>query len=428
MSSPRLPPGFRKLTTADRREALRETLALTDEELAADAAFADLADVMVESSVGVMPVPMGIAAGFLIDGETYNVPLATEEPSVIAAATYAARIVSRAGGFTTSADPPVMTAQVFMEADAAGVSRLESERPRLERVAREGLGRMESRGGGFLRLRIDAVPAGREPTSEAGLGGPLARIEIDVDVRNAMGANLLNTLAERVKQEASRITGSPGLMAVLTNAARSRRARAEFALPVARLARADFTGAEAARRIALATAVADADEGRAVTHNKGVMNGITSLALATANDTRAVEAAAHAYAVRDGAYRSLTAYRLEDGYLLGRIELPLAFATVGGAVSFHPYAQRSLAILGHPDAPMLGRIAAAVGLAQNFAAVYALVSEGIQHGHMRLHASRVAYKAGARGERVRAVGEAMWRRGEISEDAARRLLDGEGEG
>lgn len=432
MSSPRLPQGFRKLTAAGRREALRDSIGFTDADLAADEPFADLADVMVESSVGVMPVPMGIAAGFLIDGETYNVPLATEEPSVVAAATYAARIVSRAGGFTTSADDPVMTAQVFLDGDEGLVSRLEEARERLEAIAREGLERMEARGGGFRELRIAAVPAGpgAAPASAgagASPGAALGKVEIDVDVRNAMGANLLNTLAERVKQEAARITGSQGLMAVLTNAARSRRARAAFAVPVSRLARAQYSGEEAARRIVRATEVADADPGRAVTHNKGVMNGITALALATANDTRAIEAAAHAWAGRDGAYRSLTAFRLDGEYLRGRIELPLAFATVGGAVSFHPYARRSLAILGDPDATGLSRVAAAVGLAQNFAAVYALVSEGIQHGHMRLHASRVAYSAGARGEQVREVGETMWRRGEISEDAARRLLAGEEE-
>jgi hydroxymethylglutaryl-CoA reductase len=253
------------------------------------------------------------------------------------------------------------------------------------------------------------------------------KIEVDVDVRNAMGANLLNTLAERVKNEAARLADARGLMAVLTNAARSRRARASFAVPAAKLARADYSGQEAARRIVAATEAANAECGRAVTHNKGVMNGISSLALATANDTRAIEAAAHAWAARDGVYRSLTSYTLDGDYLRGYIELPLAFATVGGAVSFHPYAQRSLALLGHPDAPTLSRIAAALGLAQNFAAVYALVSEGIQHGHMRLHATRVAYKAGARGDRVREVADAIWEQGDISEDAARRALDaGEG--
>ena len=414
MSTSRLPGGFRKLTASERREALRDALDLTEEDLAADGAFADLADVMVESSVGVMPVPMGVAAGFIIDGETYDVPLATEEPSVVAAATYAARIVSRAGGFVTGADAPVMTAQVFLEeVDEEGFASLANAhaRARLEACAREELSRMERRGGGFRELHLERGP---QPG--------VAKLEIDVDVQNAMGANLLNTMAERVKTEAERMSGARGLMAVLTNAARKRRARAEFSVPTARLARAGLSGEEAARRIARATRVASADENRAVTHNKGIMNGVTALALATANDTRAIEAAAHAWAARDGAYRSLTSYRVEGDELKGRIDLPLAFATVGGAVSFHPSAQRSLALLGNPDAPTLSRIAAAVGLAQNFAAVYALVTEGIQHGHMRLHAARVAYKAGARGDRVREIGEALWKAGEITEDAARRML------
>jgi hydroxymethylglutaryl-CoA reductase len=414
MSASRLPQGFRKLSVSERRNALREALELTEEQLAADAAFCDLADVMVESSVGVMPVPMGIAAGFLIDGESYDVPLATEEPSVVAAATYAARIISRAGGFETSADPPVMTAQVFLEdayEERFASLATANAREQLEACARKELSRMERRGGGFGELRLERGP---EPG--------VAKLEIDVDVQNAMGANLLNTMAERVKAEAERISGARGLMAVLTNAARKRRARAEFSVPTARLARAGLSGEEAARRIARATRVAHADENRAVTHNKGIMNGVTALALATANDTRAIEAAAHAWAARTGAYGSLTSYRVEGDRLTGRIDLPVAFATVGGAVSFHPYAQRSLALLGHPDAPTLSRIAAAVGLAQNFAAVYALVTEGIQHGHMRLHAARVAYKAGARGDRVREIGEALWKAGEITEEAAQRIL------
>ncbi|MFP4373083.1 MAG: hydroxymethylglutaryl-CoA reductase, degradative [Spirochaetaceae bacterium] len=417
MSGRLLPRGFRKLSVSGRRKALREALRLGEEDPAPDDAFADLADVMVESSVGIMPVPLGIASGFLIDGETYDVPLATEEPSVIAAASYAAGIIARAGGFTTSADDPVMTAQVFLEPQAGRHERaeqlvavLEGARPQLEAVARRGLDRMASRGGGFRELRVERVAG-------------LAKIEIDVDVRDAMGANLLNTLAEQVKRDAARLSGAGPLMAVLTNAAGSRRARAWFAIPTAKLARAGIPGPEVARRIVTATEAANADGNRAVTHNKGVMNGISSLALATANDTRAIEAAAHAWAARDGIYRSLTSFIPDGDELRGFIDLPLAFATVGGAVSFHPYAERSLALLGNPDAPTLSRIAAAVGLAQNFAAVYALVSEGIQHGHMRLHATRVAYKAGARGERAREVGRAIWEQGDISEEAARRLLE-----
>ncbi|NBB90932.1 MAG: hydroxymethylglutaryl-CoA reductase, degradative [Spirochaetes bacterium] len=416
MSGWHLPRGFRKLSASDRRAAVRDAIELSDDELGWDASFVDLADVMVESSVGVMPVPMGIATGFLLDGESYDVPLATEEPSVIAAASFAAGLIARAGGFASRADDPVMTAQVFLEPRVDRHERaeylaaeLEAERPQLEAVAHRVLKRMAERGGGFRDLRI--APIDR-----------LVKIEIDADVRDAMGANLLNTLAEQVKEDAARLSGAGALMAVLTNAARSRRAQASFAVPVAKLARAGLPGSEVARRIVAATEAANADADRAVTHNKGVMNGISSLALATANDTRAIEAAAHAWAARDGVYRSLTSFSVDGENLRGFIDLPLAFATVGGAVSFHPYAERALALLGRPNAPTLSRIAAAVGLAQNFAAVYALVSEGIQHGHMRLHATRVAYKAGARGDRAREVGHAIWEQGEISEEAARRHL------
>ncbi|MFO8063768.1 MAG: hydroxymethylglutaryl-CoA reductase, degradative [Spirochaetia bacterium] len=413
MSRIRLKDGFRKLSMSERRRAFRDALELTDEELATDAAFADLADVMTESSVGIMPVPMGIAGGFLIDGERYDVPLATEEPSVVAAATYAARIISRAGGFTTRADAPVMTAQVFLEPRSAeqSVGELSARRDRLEAVAREELASMEARGGGFHALRISEVPQ-----------TALTKIEIDADVRNAMGANLLNTVAERLKSEAEQLGGGTGFIGILSNAARARRAHAEFTVPVSRLGRSGVGGPEVARRIELASRLADSDQDRAVTHNKGVMNGITALAVATANDTRAIEAAAHAWAGREHGYRSLTRFTVDGDALRGTIELPLAFATVGGAVGFHPNAQRALKLLGYPDAPTLSRIAAAVGLAQNFAAVYALVSEGIQPGHMRLHAARVAYAAGARGDHVREVGRQLWESGEISTEAAKRIL------
>ncbi|MFP3960134.1 MAG: hydroxymethylglutaryl-CoA reductase, degradative [Spirochaetaceae bacterium] len=414
MSRSLLPQNFRKLDVRERHAALSRALGLREEEFEDDASLLDLADVMVESAVGVMPVPLGVATGFLIDGERYDVPMATEEPSVVAAATYAARITARAGGISTEADPPVMTAQIFQRPESTMdelSDALEAETPRLEAVARGTLARMETRGGGFQALRTERI-------SEAGV----MKVEIDVDVRDAMGANLLNTVAEDVQHEITRRCGGTPIMGVLTNAAQQRRVRASFTLPVARLARGGLSGPEVADRIATASEVADADTGRAITHNKGVMNGITAVALATANDTRGLEAAAHAWAARSGAYRALSTFTVRGGELRGHLELPLVLATVGGAVGFHPYARRSLALLGDPDGSQLSRIAAAVGLAQNLAAIHALVSEGIQRGHMRLHAARVAYKAGARGAQMREIGRLLWEHGDLSEEAARALM------
>ncbi|MFP4613144.1 MAG: hydroxymethylglutaryl-CoA reductase, degradative [Spirochaetaceae bacterium] len=414
MSRSLLPQNFRKLDVRERHAALSRALGLHEEEFEDDASLLDLADVMVESAVGVMPIPLGVATGFLIDGERYDVPMATEEPSVVAAATYAARITARAGGISTEADPPVMTAQIFQRPESTMdelSDALEAETPRLEAVARGALERMETRGGGFRALRTEQI-------REAGV----MKVEIDVDVRDAMGANLLNTVAEDVQHEITRRCGGTPIMGVLTNAAQQRRVRASFTLPVARLARGGLSGPEVADRIATASEVADADTGRAITHNKGVMNGITAVALATANDTRGLEAAAHAWAARSGTYRALSSFTVRGEELRGHLELPLVLATVGGAVGFHPYARRSLALLGDPGGSQLSRIAAAVGLAQNLAAIHALVSEGIQRGHMRLHAARVAYKAGARGAQMREIGRLLWEHGDLSEEAARALM------
>jgi hydroxymethylglutaryl-CoA reductase len=231
----------------------------------------------------------------------------------------------------------------------------------------------------------------------------LVRVELRVDVRDAMGANVLNSAAERLRGMLETVSGGAALMCILSNSARERRAGARFSLPLDHLWHAGRPGMppEAlARRIVAASAVAQADPERAVTHNKGIMNGISALALATGNDTRAIEAAAHAWAARTGEYRGLSSFSLVEAAggpaLAGELELPLALGSVGGSVGFHPASAFSLRLLGHPSGVGLARIAAALGLAQNFAALLALVGEGIQRGHMRLHASRIAYRAGAR--------------------------------
>jgi hydroxymethylglutaryl-CoA reductase len=413
----RLSKGFRKLSAAARTDEIL-SLAPDIEELASFLApcetVRDMADVMVETSVGVMPVPVGVATGFLIDGEAVAVPMAVEEPSVVAAASYAGSIISLHGGLTTWASDPVMTAQVFLEDTTEGATAIvESRRSELCYLAEASLRSLSARGGGIRDLRAVWLPESR-----------VLKVEVHVDVRDAQGANRLNSLAEELRRPLERMTGGVVVMGILSNAARNRLAGARFSVPVSALRTGErsVTGRETARRIALAAHIAAEDESRAVTHNKGIMNGVTALALATGNDTRAVEAAAHAYAARGDGYAPLSSFRVEDDRLHGELELPLALATVGGAVRFHPVSRLALRILGEPDAPRLGRIAAAVGLAQNFAALQALVSEGIQRGHMRLHAARLAFQAGARGPAIREVARRIADVGTYDLTTARRLV------
>ena len=391
----RLAPGFRKQMFAERRRQVAEVFELDDRDFAASRSpeMQDLADMMIESAIGVMPIPLGVATGFMIDGTNVDIPLATEEPSVVAAAGYAARIIG-SSGFETWATEPVMQAQIFLEhADAAAEKRIASAENELKHSLGSHLRSLERRGGGFRGL------------STTRLADPdLLQVDLYIDVRDAMGANLLNTAAEALQGDLERLSGGRTLRSILSN-----RAGALFRLPIERLARAAQGTApeETARRIVLASDLAQKNPERAVTHNKGIMNGISALALATGNDTRAVEAGAHAWSARSGQVRGLSRYRLQARSLEGWIELPLALATVGGAVNTHPVSRATLGILGQPDSRRLARIGAAVGLAQNFAAVLALVSGGIQKGHMKLHAARLAFQAGARGDEVRAVADRM---------------------
>jgi len=414
-----LPTSFRKLPVADSKRLWEALYFDTDgDRLAGNGGSASLeiSDLMIENSVGVLPLPMGIATDFQIDGVSVDIPLAVEEPSVIAAAGYAAHIIAGGGGFHTETDEPVMEACVYLEGvDAAGEEALRRPgtvtalRARLSRLQ----GSLESRGGGYRGIRVSRLP-------DTGL----VSLELSIDVRDAMGANILNTAAEAVRPLAERVSGGKGLLCILSNASSHRLARARFSLPLEQLE--PFTrgqgAAETARRIVLATRLADEDPLRAVTHNKGIMNGIAALTQATLNDTRAVEAAAYAWAARTGTLRSLSRFSVADNMLHGFLELPLALGSVGGSIDLHPTAQASLRLLGNPDSRRLAGIAAALGLAQNFSALLALVTGGIQQGHMPLHAARLAYKAGARGEAVRAAATIMARGGTYNMDAARAAL------
>ena len=414
-----LPRDFRKLSTRAKRELLENLLALTPEEVSASRAneeLLDLSEVMVESAVGVMPVPLGVASGIIVDSQVVNVPMAVEEPSVIAAATYAGRLISRAGGgFSTSTTGQVMTAQIAIDQPREGASeRITSAERELHARVLPILGPMTKRGGGYRGVEVSHL-------TDSGL----LVVYLHVDTCDAMGANIINTAAEALREPLERLSGGEVLMAILTNAAPRRRARADFSLPVATLSRGAKTGEEIARRIVRANQFANSDPLRAVTHNKGIMNGITSLALATGNDTRAIEAAAHAHAVRDGRYRALTEYRVEGETLHGTLDLPLAMGTVGERSTFIPPPAsplRSSSWNGERSADRLSRIAVSIGLAQNMAALMALVGEGIQSGHMKQHSRRLAWKAGARDQEINDLAGRIWEGGVFNIEAATVLL------
>lgn len=418
---------FRRLCLEQRRVAVAEVFGrdpLESQATSCAAGLDELADIMVESAVGVLPVPLGIATGLVVDGVEHAVPMATEEPSVIAASSFAARIVSMGGGFTTWATEPVMATHVYLEDVPAGRElHLHSCEAEVRAALHRTLAAMEARGGGYRGMSVTRLP-------ETGL----VRVALRIDVRDAMGANVLNTAAEQARGVLERASGGTALMCILSNAAGERRAGARFSLPVDLLGHAcppDMSAAELARRIAAASALAREDPERAVTHNKGIMNGISAMVLATGNDTRAVEAAAHAWAARDGRYRGLSSFTVEhapQGELLrGELELPLALGSVGGSVGFHPATAFSLRVLRRPSGVSLARIAAALGLAQNLAALAALVGAGIQRGHMRLHASRMAYGAGARGAEIPSLAARLSSRiathGRVDAAQARALLD-----
>lgn len=409
-----IPPNFRKLTPTQRREVLKQTLQLTEEEiqtLSNQQDLGGLADVLVESSIGTFPIPMGIATGFLIDRRVKLIPMATEEPSVIAAASYAARLVKTGGGFKTWANDPVMTTQVFIQnAQSDCCDVLHKHHQEIKSKVNAIIPRMVERGGGFRGV-------------SAQLKNQILAISIQIDVRDAMGANVINTVAEGMKEYLTTLCGGQVLMGILTNAASERLAGASFLIPEKHLRKGSLTGEDVCKRIVEANQIAATFPERAVTHNKGVMNGITALTLATGNDTRAVESAAHYFAQSTAQYLPLTEYSYEEGVLHGKISLPLALGTVGGTTGFWPASRLALKILDNPNSQDLNRCAAALGLAQNLAALFALITEGIQGGHMKLHAARTAYEAGARGESVRQVAKTLWNKKRIDIEHAKKLLE-----
>jgi hydroxymethylglutaryl-CoA reductase len=408
--------GFYKLKPQDRLAHVKEFAGLSNEECAllmnTGSLPLDAADHMIENVVGAIATPLGIGMNFLINNRDYLIPMATEEPSVVAAASYAAKMIRDGGGFHTSSTTPVMIGQVqvvgIRDAKAAKKQILEAKEEILK-LANKQDPILVGAGGGAKDLDAKVIHTTQ---------GDMMIAELYVDCRDAMGANAVNTMAEAVAPSIERLTGGKVLLRIISNLATKRLAKAWCTVP-----KESVGGEEVVDGIVNASAFAAADSYRAATHNKGVMNGIIAVVLATGNDHRAIEAGAHAYAALKGNYTSLSKWEKNaNGDLTGSIELPMAVGLIGGAVRTHPIAKIAIKILGVKTASEFGEVLAAVGLAQNLGALRALAHEGIQRGHMSLHARNIAVAAGVPEQLVEQVAEQMVKERKIRMDIARELM------
>jgi hydroxymethylglutaryl-CoA reductase len=410
-------PGLRDLPVEARRTLVAESAGIDPQRLVAFAAEhgmgIGLADHMIENVVGVLGVPLGVATNFVVNGREVLVPMASEEASVVAAASNAAKVARVHGGFSTSSTEPIMQAQVQVVGvrdPEAGRVRLLEARQELIELANAQDPQLVRLGGGVRDISVRVVGS---------RAGTYVVAHLQVDVRDAMGANAVNTMAEAVADRVGQIAGGRTLLRILTNKADLRLSRARAVFDAETLG-----GAAVVDDIVHAAAMAEADPYRAATHNKGIMNGISAVVLATGNDTRAVEAGAHSHAVSPaGRYTSLSRFEEDaDGNLVGTLEVPMPVGLVGGATKLHPVAQAAIALLGVTTAAELAEIIVAVGLAQNLGAVRALATEGIQRGHMSLHARNVASTAGATAEEVPAVVARLVADRTVRADHAERVL------
>ncbi len=406
-------PGFYKLSVEERLRKVIEFAGLDDDDVRAisDGLPLDVADRMIENVIGTFELPLGIATNFLIDGKDYLIPMAIEEPSVVAAASNAAKMARESGGFTTDYTGSKMIGQIQVTKLSDPVAaKFEVLRHRDEIIekANECDPMLVNLGGGCRDVEARVIDT---------IAGKMLVVHLVVDVLDAMGANAVNTMCEAVAPFIERITGGKVYLRIISNLAAYRLARAKAVFD-----KDVIGGEEVVEGIMLAYAFAAADPFRCATHNKGIMNGISALMIATGNDFRAIEAGAHSYAAIGG-YKPLTTYEVDrKGNLVGTIEVPMAVGTIGGATKVNPIARVCLKILGVSTAEELARVAAALGLAQNFAALRALATEGIQRGHMELHARNLAITAGAVGDEVDRVVEIMVRDRKIRLDYAKEVL------
>jgi len=409
--------GFYKLPLDERLKAVKEWANLSDEEVSLLSNFGNLkrkiADSMIENVIGAMSYPFAVAVNFRINGKDHLVPMVIEESSVVAAASNAARMLREGDGIIARSGPQYMIGQVHLVKVSSpryvAFKILERKEEILE-LANQQDPVLVRLGGGARDVEVRVVETSR---------GSVVVVHLIVDVLDAMGANAVNTMVEAIAPLLEKISGGEARLRIISNYATYRIVRAW-----ARTSPENVGGIDVAEKIVEAYLLAEADPYRAVTHNKGIMNGIIAVALATAQDHRAIEAGAHAYAARTGRYKPLSSWEIDrEGYLVGTLEIPLQVGVVGGAVRVHPVAKIALKILGVKKASELAEIMAAVGLAQNLAALRALVTEGIQRGHMKLHAKNLAMMAGATGELIDIIAEQMVQEGRIRFDYAKELVE-----
>lgn len=422
-------PNFFKLSIPARIDALRERTALTEDDLLAlengsHTLQRQTADKMIENVVGVLGLPLGVGLNFLVDGRDVIVPLSVEEPSIVAGLSGAARTARLSGGFHTEVTAPVLIGQV----QVVGVADVElakqalfDRKDELVDLANSLHPKMVARGGGARDVEVFHHRA-----PEGGVQGAPERdmlvLHLLVDTRDAMGANVVNGMCEGVAGLVEAITGGRVFLRILSNLSDRALVRARVRFPVEKLTMKDFRGEEVRDGIVLASDLAQVDPYRATTHNKGIMNGVDAVAIATGNDFRAIEAAAHAFAARTGRYRALTRWFTNDGGdLAGELEMPMKVGTVGGSLESNPTVRLSHRLLGNPDAAALAGVMGAVGLAQNYAALRSLVTAGIQRNHMRLHARGVVSTAQVPEEIFDDVVEALIECGDIKVWKAREI-------
>jgi hydroxymethylglutaryl-CoA reductase len=416
--------GFYQLNPFERLQAVKSFDSLTDDDLrmlhgGTGALSVERADKMIENVVGTFNLPLGIATNFQINGRDVLIPMVVEEPSIVAGASYAAKLARAGGGFQASSTAPVMIGQVQLVhiADPHRARHdILARRDEILALANRQSSSLLALGGGAQEVEVrllDSSPM-----------GPMLIVHLLIDCRDAMGANAINTMAEAVAPLLEQITGGRAYLRILSNLSDRRLSRARAVVPAAALARDGLEGDEVVEGILWAYAFAAADPYRAATHNKGILNGIDPVLIATGNDWRAVEAGAHAYAARDGRYTSLSVWERDaEGNLVGTLEMPLAVGIVGGATKVHPAAQAALKLLGVRHAHELAEICVCAGLASNLAALRALATEGIQRGHMGLHARQVALAAGAHGAEVDEIAARMVAESLIKPSRAEALLE-----
>ena len=415
--------GFYQLHPHERLQAIKSFDGLCDEDLRQlqggnGVLTIERADKMIENVVGTFDLPLGIATNFQINGRDVLIPMVVEEPSIVAGASYAAKLVRAGGGFATSSTAPLMIGQVQLVGLASPHCARQDILARKEEIlalANRQSGSLAALGGGAQEVEARVF--------ESSPMGPMLIVHLIIDCCDAMGANAINTMAEAVAPLLEQISGGRAYLRILSNLSDRRLARARAVVPPSALARDGLSGEEVIEGILWAYALAVVDPYRATTHNKGILNGIDPVLIATGNDWRAVEAGAHAYAARGGQYTSLSVWERDaEGNLVGTLELPLAVGIVGGATRVHPAAQAALKLLGIQHANELAEICACAGLASNLAAMRALTTEGIQRGHMSLHARQIALAAGAHGAEVDELAKRMIGEGAIKPARAVSLL------